>query len=302
MKRCVITVLLGLLLALPTSACGQSVGTRVVMLGTGTPNPDPERSGPAVAVVVNGTAYLVDAGPGIVRRAAAAAMRHHIPALEARNLGIVFLTHLHSDHTVGLPDLIHTGWVAERAVPLRVFGPSGTSRMVDHLQEAWGDDIRMRTTGTTPIPPEGWRVETREIQPGVVYQDSNVVVKAFRVPHPEWKESFGYRFETADRTVVISGDTGPSGAVVDACNGCDLLIHEVYSAIRFELRTPEWQAYHRVAHTSTYTLADLATRARPTLLVMYHQLYWGTDDAGLIAEIATRYAGPVMSARDLEIY
>jgi ribonuclease BN (tRNA processing enzyme) len=80
------------------------------------------------------------------------------------------------------------------------------------------------------------------------------------------------------------------------------LIHEVYSAIRFELRTPEWQAYHRVAHTSTYTLADLATRARPTLLVMYHQLYWGTDDAGLIAEIATRYAGPVMSARDLEIY
>ncbi len=302
MKRYVFTVAASFLVALPALAWGQSTETRVVMLGTGTPNPDPQRSGPAVAVVVNGTAYLVDAGPGVVRRAAAAAARHHIPALEAKNLDIVFLTHLHSDHTVGLPDVIHTGWVAERPGALRVFGPPGTTRLVDHLQEAFREDIQVRSTGKQPHTPEGWKVDAKEITTGVIYQDSNVIVKAFLVPHPDWNVSFGYRFETADRTVVISGDTGPSEAVVDACNGCDLLVHEVYSAIRFEHIAPEWQAYHRTAHTSTRALADLATRARPGLLVLYHQLYWGTDDAGLLAEITPRYPGRVVSARDLEIY
>lgn len=276
--------------------------TRVVMLGTGTPNPDPERSGPAVAVVVNGSAYLVDAGPGLVRRAAEAASRHALPGLGARNLGIVFLTHLHSDHTVGLPDLIHTGWVAERPDPLRVYGPAGTAQMVEHLQAAWADDVRIRTTGRQPHTAEGWRVAVSEVaEAGVVYQDSNVVVRAFRVPHPDWRESWGYRFEAADRTVVISGDTGPSEAVVAACNGCDVLVHEVYSAVRLLALPPEWQAYHRIAHTSTTDLATLATRARPGLLLMYHQLYWGTDDDGLLAEMAG-YPGRVASGRDLEIY
>lgn len=296
------TLLAVALMALvPAPGVAQS-GTQVVMLGTGTPNPDPERSGPAVAVVVNGTAYLVDAGPGVVRRAAAASARHAIPGLGARHLGIVFLTHLHSDHTVGLPDLIHTGWVAERAAPLKVFGPKGTARMVEHLQQAWSEDILIRTTGRQPHTDEGWKVDATDISAGVVYQDSNVVVRAFRVPHPEWTESFGYRFETADRTIVISGDTGPSDAVVTACNGCDILVHEVYSAVRFKSIAPDWQAYHLLAHTSTTDLADLATRARPGLLVLYHQLYWGTDDAGMVAEVMARYQGRVVSARDLDIY
>ena len=295
-------LLVAALMALvPTAGFAQS-GTRVIMLGTGTPNPDPERSGPAVAVVVNGTAYLVDAGPGVVRRAAAAAAKHGIPGLGARNLGVVFLTHLHSDHTVGLPDVMHTGWVAERPVPLKVFGPKGTGRMVEHLQRAWSEDIVIRTTGRQPHTDEGWKVDATDISPGVVYQDSNVVVRAFRVPHPEWEYSYGYRFEAADRTVVVSGDTGPSDAVVDACNGCDVLVHEVYSAERFLTITPDWQAYHILAHTSTTDLADLATRARPGLLVLYHQLYWGTDDAGMLAEVMARYQGRVVSGRDLDIY
>ena len=295
-------LLVAALMALvPAPGSGQS-RTQVVMLGTGTPNPDPERSGPAVAVVVNGTAYLVDAGPVVVRRAAAAAAKHGIPGLGARNLGVVFLTHLHSDHTVGLPDVMHTGWVAERPVPLKVFGPKGTGRMVEHLQRAWSEDIVIRTTGRQPHTDEGWKVDATDISPGVVYQDSNVVVRAFRVPHPEWEYSYGYRFEAADRTVVVSGDTGPSDAVVDACNGCDVLVHEVYSAERFLTITPDWQAYHILAHTSTTDLADLATRARPGLLVLYHQLYWGTDDAGMLAEVMARYQGRVVSGRDLDIY
>src|SRR3989337_855503 len=144
MKRRFFGVVLSLLVALPSIAACQSAGTRVVMLGTGTPNPDPERSGPAVAVVANGTAYLVDAGPGLVRRAAAAA-RSGDSALAAARLGILFLSHLHSDHTVGLPDLIHTGWVAGRAVPLRLFGPPGTTALARHLTEAYGAHIANRT-------------------------------------------------------------------------------------------------------------------------------------------------------------
>src|SRR5512142_2751869 len=106
------------------------------MLGTGTPNPDPERSGPALAVVSGGRAYLVDAGPGVVRRAAAAE-RRGITELRQQNLDIVFLTHLHSDHTLGLPDLLLSPWVLDRSAPLEVYGPPGTVAMVGHIEEAW---------------------------------------------------------------------------------------------------------------------------------------------------------------------
>ena len=275
----------------------------VVMLGTGTPNPDPERSGPAVAVVVNGAAYLVDAGPGLVRRAASAAQRYDLDALRAKNLGIVFLTHLHSDHTAGLPDLIHTGWVAERERPLQVYEPPGTRDMAKHLAKAWQEDIEVRTEGDQPHTRDGWKVEAHEIRAGVVYQDSNVVVRAFAVPHSNWKHAFGYRFETKDRVIVVSGDTRPSDAVVEACHGCDLLIHEVYSAERHATRSAEWQRYHAESHTSTRELAALAGRARPRLLVLYHQLYWGATDDDLLREIrAAGYSGTVISGRDLERY
>src|SRR5205085_2766119 len=110
---------------------------------------------------------------------------------------------------------------------------------------------------------------------GEVYRDSNVTVTAFRVQHGSWPVALGYRFATADRVVVVSGDTRPTEAVVDQCRGCDVLVHEVRSDARLTTRPPAWQAYHRAFHTSTVELAALATRARPKLLVLYHQLYWG---------------------------
>ncbi len=276
--------------------------TAVVMLGTGTPNADPDRSGPAVGVVRNGRAYLVDAGPGIVRRAAAAA-RSGVPALEPQNLQTLFLTHLHSDHTLGLPDVILSAWTLERTAPLEVFGPPGTKAMVDHLLAAYAADIRNRIDGAEPANETGYKVNVHEIRPGMVFDDGNVRVTAFAVPHGDWEVAFGYRFDSADRSVVISGDTRASDAVVQACSGCDLLLHEVYSAERFRTRPPEWQRYHARAHTSTDELALLATRAAPRQLVLYHQLYWGTDDAGLITEVKRAgYAGAVRSARDLGIY
>lgn len=277
-------------------------GAFVVVLGTGTPNADPDRSGPSVAVVVNGSAYLVDAGPGIVRRAAAAE-RAGVAALAPKRLERVFITHLHSDHTLGLPDLMLSPWTLERTVPLAVYGPRGIARMTEHLQAAYTEDIRNRIDGAEPANTTGWAVEAHEVDTGVVYRDSNVVVRAFAVPHGDWRYSLGYRFDGGGRSIVVSGDTRASDAVVRACNGCDVLVHEVFSAERFKLREPEWQRYHAAAHTSTTELATLAARATPKLLVLYHQLYWGTDDDGLLREIrAAGYQGPVVSAKDLGRY
>jgi ribonuclease Z len=122
----------------------------------------------------------VDAGPGVVRRAAAAA-RRGIAELEASRLSIVFVTHLHSDHTVGLPDLMLTPWVLERSVPLEVYGPPGIKAMTDHLLAAYAEDIRIRQSGLEPDKSEGYKVNAHEITEGVVYRDSNVTVTAFAV-------------------------------------------------------------------------------------------------------------------------
>lgn len=298
-----ITVWLTLMSAIPTASVAQAPETAVVMLGTGTPNADPERSGPAVAVVRGGRSYLVDAGPGVVRRAAAAAALHADSALQPRNLRTLFLTHLHSDHTVGLPDLILSAWTLERDVPLEVYGPPGTQAMVNHLLAAYAADIRNRIDGLEPANPTGYQVRVHEIAPGQVFDDGNVTVTAFAVPHGDWEVAFGYRFQSADRSIVISGDTRASDAVVNACDGCDLLVHEVYSAERFRTRPPAWQAYHAKAHTSTTELADVAGRAAPKQLLLYHQLFWGTTDEGLIAETrAAGYKGPIRSAADLTRY
>jgi ribonuclease BN (tRNA processing enzyme) len=276
-------------------------GTHVVLLGTGTPNADPARAGPAVAVVVGGTSYLVDAGPGIVRRAAAAAARG-VAALEPPRLDRVFLTHLHSDHTVGLPDLILTPWVLERERPLEVYGPTGTESMLVHLLAAYEADIRRRIDGRQPQNASGWRAVPHVVSPGIVYVDSNVAVTAIPVPHEDWPEAFAYRFQTADRVIVISGDTRPSEAIVAACQGCDVLVHEVYSDAGFARREPEWQRYHAHAHTSAAALAALATKARPRLLVLYHQLLWGTTPDELVAEIRRGYDGAVAFGNDLDVF
>lgn len=278
-----------------------SLGTHVVLLGTGTPNADPERSGPAIAVIVNGKPYLVDAGPGVVRRAAAAHSTGVGP-LEVKNLRHLFLTHLHSDHTVGLPDMIFTPWVLGRTVPLQLFGPGGSKRMVQHIMAAYEEDIAVRLDGLEPANERGYQVDLHEIDAGVVYEDENVRVTAFRVHHGDWEQAFGFRFESADRVVVVSGDATPSDAVVDACDGCDVLVHEVYSQTGFEGRPPEWQRYHADSHTSTIQLAELAMRARPGLLVLYHQLFWGVTDVDLVAEIAASYDGAVVSGRDLDVF
>jgi ribonuclease Z len=273
------------------------------MLGSGTPNPDPERDGPSVAVVVDDASYLVDFGVGVVRRAAAAE-RSGIAALNVVKLKHAFATHLHSDHTLGLADLILTPWVLERDAPLTLYGPRGLRSMATHLVAAYAEDLRVRTTGGEPAHKYNPRsVAVHEIAAsGVIYRDARVTVTAFAVSHGAWPQAFGYRFQTPDRTVVISGDSGPTSRIEDQCQRCDVLVHEVYSNAGFATRPAEWQAYHSRYHTSARELGAIASRARPGLLVLYHQLMWSATEDELLKEVRSTYEGPVVSAKDLGVY
>jgi ribonuclease BN (tRNA processing enzyme) len=275
--------------------------TLLVMLGTGTPNPVPERAGSAIAIIAGGRPYLVDCGPGVVRRAAAA-HRAGVSALDMPNLSRLFVTHLHSDHTAGYADLILTPWVLDREEPLEVFGPPGIHSMTEHILAAYSEDIDIRLHGSQPQNETGIEVHAHEIESGEVYKDDNVTVKSFAVPHGAWRHAFGFRFDTADRSIVITGDTTASDVVVEACNGCDILVHEVYAKTGLDRRTADWQEYHRAAHTSGVELGEIAARARPKLLVLYHQLMWGATEAELLAEIRRSFDGPVVFADDLDVY
>ena len=279
--------------------------TKVVLLGTGNPGPSPDKSGPATAIVVNGEAYLIDFGPGVVRRAAAA-QRKGVAALDPVKIRHAFLTHLHSDHTIGYPDLIFTPWVMGRAGPLEVFGPPGIKAMTDHVLAAWADDIAIRTGPVEAgfVKPDAYRVNVHEISPGVVYRDRNVTVTAFNVDHGDWgNRAFGYRFQTPDRVVVISGDTRPTAAVVDQCNGCDVLIHEVYTMAGYNRAPAAWQRMRRHYHTSSRELCDIAAAARPKLLVLDHQSYQFnlSNEDDLLREIRSCYGGAVVSGHDLDV-
>jgi ribonuclease BN (tRNA processing enzyme) len=314
MKRAGIVVLF--LVALTRNvAVGQNTtasATQVVMLGTGTPLPDPERAGPCTAIVVNGTPYIVDAGTGLVRRAAAARDKG-VAALRPVNLKIAFLTHLHSDHTLGLPDLMITPWIMGRKEPLELYGPQGTQAMVNRILEAYEVDRKIRTEGMEHSNNTGWKVNVHEITPGVVFKDANVTVTAFAVRHGNLN-AFGYRFASSDRTIVISGDTSPTDAIVENCHGCDLLISEAYTKVSFNLISSEWQQYRLAYHTSAQELGTIAGKAKPGLLILYHRGNAGCDQAGteacraagsedqMLKEVRQAYAGKVVAAHDLDIY
>lgn len=275
--------------------------TQIVLLGTGTPIANPFRSGPSTAIVVNGTPYVVDFGPGVVRRAAAAHWMG-VMGLSVRNLKRAFVTHLHSDHTAGYPDLILTSWVMGRNEPLEVYGPEGIRAMTEHIMAAYQQDIGIRLYGPEPANSEGYKVEAYEVKPGVVYQDSNVTVEAFSVKHGAWPQAFGYKFRTPEKTIVISGDTAPTESIVENCDSCDVLIHEVYCQAGFERLTSAWQKYHSSSHTSTHELAEMVSRAKPGLLILYHQLFFGCSEEELLQEVQQRYNGKVVSGKDLDVY
>ncbi len=300
--------------AIAPCARAQSVATpstrakeiAIVLLGTGTPVPNADRQGPSLAVVVNGKAYIVDAGSGVVRQANSAFQRG-MPALLPRDLDIAFLTHLHSDHTLGLPDLIFTPWVQERTKPLRLYGPEGTKAMAGHILEAYAEDIHVRTTGLEGGNTTGYNVEPHDVEPGMIYQDENVAVRAFLVKHGSWKEALGYRFDAGGKSVVISGDTSPADSVVAACNGCDALIHEVYAGrgvnpTKASMSVEQWMRYEGAFHTSAAELGEIAARAKAKMLILTHwTLLANTKEDDMVRAIREKYSGPVIIGRDLDV-
>jgi ribonuclease BN (tRNA processing enzyme) len=273
---------------------------RLVLLGTGTPNAEPDRSGPSAAVIAGGIPYIVDCGPGTVRRAGAA-NEGGVTELALANLENLFITHLHSDHTAGLADMILTPWVLERERPLRVWGPAGTKHMVGHVLEAYSSDIAERINGLEPANTTGCAAETTESNPGLILEENGLRVEAFKVNHGALL-SFGYRFTHEGKSIVISGDTAPFPGMVEAYRGCDILLHEVYSEKGLKSRSKDWQKYHRAVHTSASELVKIACTVKPGLLVLYHQLLHGADEKTLLEEIRSIYTGEVVYGRDLDVF
>ena len=272
----------------------------LIMLGTGTPVPDASAWGPASAVVAGGQLFVVDAGAGVSRRLAATGLPR-VKQVEA-----VFLTHLHSDHTLGYPELIFTTWIMGRRQPLAVYGPPGLRRMTDAILDAWRDDVDERVRGLERETREWLRVDATEVRPGVVYDRGGVKVTAIPVPHGDW-QAFAYRFDLPGRSMVFSGDTAPNPALVKAARGTDILVHEVYNGKRI---APEarpgggfWPQYLRAYHTSDAELARIASEVKPGLLVLNHVLRLGGTDEEILQNIREAgYTGRVVIARDLDRY
>jgi len=285
----------------PTAA-ELAMPTRVVVLGTGNPIPDARRAGASIAVIHKGEAYLFDVGAGSVHNATIARYKYDIPSLYPSQICCLFLTHLHSDHTLDYPELAQTLWWRRRE-PLSAWGPAGLAAMTDGIYRMFAADLRIRIEGIQPVPnAEAYKVEVTEIEAGVVFEKGDLRIEAFDVPHGEVKPAFGYRITTADRSIVISGDTALSDALLEKSRGVDLLFHEVISDSGLAANTEFWQRYHKSYHTLASDLGRLASDAKPGLLVLYHGLYYGVPESVIVDEVRATYDGDVVLANDLDVF
>ena len=277
--------------------------TQLVILGSGTPNPNPERGGSAYAVIVDNTPYLIDFGPGAIRSFAALmpAWGGGMKEMDVTKIEHAFLTHIHSDHTTGLSDLLLTPWVMGRENKLNLYGPKGLEKMAESLLDAYADDIDYRVNGTQPSNGTGYQFNFTELADGVVFQDINLKVEAFKVNHGDFEDAYGFRFTSKDKVIVFSGDTGPSKSLERYAKDADILVHEVYSNAGFLKKTKDWQIYHRGHHTSTYEVGEIASRAKPKLLVLSHILFWGADEQDILEETRTTFSGNIKIAEDLMV-
>jgi len=293
---------LGLIVAaavLGTAPAAQEPGTlRVTLLGTGNPRPNMERFGPSILVEAGAHRILIDAGRGSAQRLFEIGARDALVGVEA-----LFLTHLHSDHVVGLPDLWLTSWVFGRATALEVVGPPGTAEMSGHLQQAfqWDVDMRSKDEG---FPLDGVRLAARNVQPGVAYDKDGLRVTAFAVEHGGViTPAYGYRVDYQGRSVAFSGDTRYFEPIVEHARGVDVLVHEVISP-EVELRRAQVQgprAVERVIshHTSPEQAGTIFDRVKPRLAVYSHIVPSPTVAEDLIGPTRRTYSGPLAVGYDL---
>ncbi|MBN2794818.1 MAG: MBL fold metallo-hydrolase [Clostridia bacterium] len=283
--------------------------TKVILIGTGTPNPDPYRMGPCVLIQYEHQVLLFDAGAGLVRRINEIAKSNHF---SMKDLKHCFITHLHSDHTLGLADLMITPWILGRNEALNFYGPKGLANMVDHIKKAYQIDFHERIHGLEKANETGCTFLVNEIQPGIIY-DNVVTVEAFLVNHGNF-EAYGYKITTPDKTIVISGDTAPCKTLISKAKNCDILIHEVYYHEGLKTRSEIWQKYHQSVHTSGIELSKIASEVLPKKLVLYHQLFMqehildedmAKNDyiykSRILNEVSSYFNGEIIYGKDLMI-
>ena len=278
--------------------------TKLIILGSGTPNPDPERYGSGYAVVVNDDAYIVDFGPGIVRRISAMSPTWggEFPSMELENINIAFLTHIHSDHSGALADLILTPWIMGRDEPLNLYGPEGLKAMSENITEAYIDDINYRLYGSQPANKLGFTTNVTEISnDGTIFKDKNIEVIAFKNAHGDFKNSFGFLFITDDKRILFSGDTAVSNNLMKYGKNLDILVHEVFSSETFVNKTKDWQIYHKAHHTSSIDLGIIADELQPKKLVLSHILFWGASEESLLKDVRKNFNGETIIAADLMV-
>jgi ribonuclease Z len=255
---------------------------KVTVLGTGTPYPHGDRSGPAVLVEAAGKKLLFDCGRGVVIRLGQA-------GVQANDIDAVFLTHLHSDHVVGLPDLLLTGWLLGRRQPLRLWAPAGGRTMAQHLVQAFAFDRQIRAQ-TAKLQGKGAEFEVHEVGAGELYDDGQVRVRAFVVDHGPVKPAFGYRIDYAGHTVVISGDTKFSENLIASAKDADCLIHVAWSIGAKDATPPSQRSL-----ASAEDAARVFAAVKPKIAVVYHY----DDDDGMTDAIQAGYGGQFIIARDL---
>jgi len=295
-----ITASLGTARPLPAQPASSSHdSTIVVLLGTGTPVPAPHTAGPSTAVIVGKRLFIFDAGAGVERQLSGA----HLSNVDIEAL---FFTHLHSDHTLGYPDLIFTSWVFGRRAPLKAYGPRGLRAMTDHLIAAFASDIDARIKGPEGAIKGGYLVRARDVSPGVIYDSAGVKVRAITVPHIPGQPAYAYRIDTPTRSVVISGDIGPTDVLIPWARGVDVLVHEVVKMSAIEGTMPGGKDagyYMRTAHTPTNVLGSIAARAQPKLLVLSHIIPTGADEQEMIAAVRSGgFKGRIAFGHDLDRY
>ena len=274
---------------------------RVTLLGTGSPAPVMRRFGPAVLVQAGGRNLLIDSGRGVTQRLFQLGLK--LGAIDT-----LFITHLHSDHIVGIPDLWLTGWLeagyAQRKGPFRVHGPAGTQNLMEGLVKAFDWDVKARIADQN-LDPANLKPEVTEIKEGAVYDQGGVKVTAFAVNHGELLHpAFGYRIDYGGRSVTISGDTKFNENLIKHASGTDLLIHQVAAAREALLQSPVFKVIldH---HTKPEEAGVVFTRTKPKLAVYYHFVLLGSPTVPAITEkevmdlTRKTYAGPLVVGEDL---
>jgi ribonuclease Z len=270
---------------------------RVTLLGTGNPRPNLERFGPSTLVEVGDTRLVFDVGRGSTQR-----LFQIGQAAFLRPITRVFLTHLHSDHVVGLPDLWLTAWLFGRTSPLVVSGPPGTVGLTTGLRQAYAFDLKMRA-GDEGLPREGGELQGRDVAPGVAFEEGGVRVTAFAVDHGPVKPAYGYRIDAAGRSIVLSGDTRESSELLAQARGVDLLVMEVASPEverrRAQLADPKAVERVLARHISPEQAGRLFAEAKPRLAVYSHIVPSPTTAADLVPPTRQFYSGPLEVGYDL---